>query len=175
MMEKNFLMEKVDHFFNDLSPLKLRIFNPILRRIIPFNLPHMISLVSIDQEKAIASLPNKRVNHNHLGGIHACAIATLGEFCAGMILIKHFSITKFRPIMKNLSIDYLYQGKSELKGECTLGEIEVARVKAELAEGDKSFMQLMTSIYDKAKNLVAKVTSLWQIKKWKAVKTKLAK
>jgi acyl-coenzyme A thioesterase PaaI-like protein len=172
-MQKNFIMEKVDLFFNDLSPLKLKIFNPILRRVIPFNLPHMISLVSINNEQAVASIPNKRLNHNHLGGIHACAIATLGEFCAGLMIIKHFSITKFRPIMKNLNIEYLYQGKSELKGECSIPELDLARVKAELADLDKSFLELHTSIYDKDKNLVAKVTSLWQIKKWKAVKTKL--
>ena len=163
----------LDSLFQNFTPMKIKLLNPVLRQVIPFNRPHKIALVSVDETKVTASIPNKRVNHNHLGGIHACAIATLGEFCAGLALTKHFPIMKYRPIMKNLSIDYLYQGKSELKGESIINQNDIDRVKGELINEPKSFIDMNTSIYDKDKNLVAKVTSVWQIKSWKSVKTKL--
>ena len=167
------MFEYLDTLFQDFSPLKLKVLNPILRQIIPFNKPHKISLVSMDENKAVAEIPYKRSNLNHIGGIHACGIATLGEFCAGMAITKNFPIIKYRPIMKNLSAEYHYQGKTNLKGESLLSENEVQRVKTELESADRSFIEMQTSVYDKDKNHVATVTTLWQIKSWKSVKTKL--
>lgn len=150
----------------------LMILDKVLRLGIPFNAPHGFKILKLSQDAVVIKLPNNKLNHNHLGGVHACAMATVGEYCAGMSLLTSFGISKYRLILSELNVKYLYQGRTDLEGTCSPGQIDKeAAAKGLEAEG-KYLQPLETIIRDKNGKEVAIVQTVWQLKPWENVNTK---
>lgn len=144
----------------------------LMRLAIPFNAPHGFAFKKITDEEVQISLPNFKLNHNHLGGMHACAIATLGEFCAGMTLVKHFGMSEYRYILSELSVKYHLQGRTGLVGTAKLSAERVAEIKQQLATQDKILIEHNTEIFNRHSEKVADVRTVWQMKDWKKVQLK---
>lgn len=146
--------------------------NQVFKISIPFNAPHGFSIEEISTERIKISIPNRKLNHNHLGGIHACAMATLGEYCAGLWISKNLGLSKYRLILAELNVKYHYQGRTELIGECNASNLDLASIEATLQDEGKTIIPLITEIHDKNSMHVATVTSTWQVKSWDKVQTK---
>lgn len=144
----------------------------LMRLAIPFNAPHGFAFKKITAEEVQISLPNFKLNHNHLGGMHACAIATLGEFCAGMTLVKHFGMRDYRYILSELSVKYHLQGRTGLVGTAKLSAERVAEIKQQLVTQDKILVEHNTEIVNRHNEKVADVRTVWQMKDWKKVQLK---
>lgn len=162
----------VDKKLANPTAFNLTLLNKILSFAIPFNAPHKFKIIDLGPDAIRISLPNKRINHNHLQGVHACAMATVGEYCAGMALLKTFGISKYRLILSNLNVQYLFQGRTDLIGECQIEQINKENIRLELEEKDKTLVTLKTIIRDKNVKEVAIIETSWQLKKWSKVKTK---
>ncbi len=160
----NKLTFKTLDFFLEDTPIKTTILNNILPLIVPFNIGHKITVQSHNKEQVLASLPNIKRNHNHIGTIHACAIATLGEFCAGILLLHHFSLHEYRMIMTQLDVTFKRQGKSKLRGEALLPILQQYQI--ELHENGVTLIPMETKIFDQNDELIAVVKTTWQFKQW---------
>lgn len=147
--------------------------NQIFKVAIPFNVPHGFTIEEISSEKIKISIPNRKLNHNHLGGIHACAMATLGEFCAGLWLSKNLGLSKYRLILAELNVKYHYQGRTNLMGECNAKDLDLNSIETLLQSLGKTTIPLITEIHDKNSIHIATVTSTWQVKSWDKVQTKI--
>jgi acyl-coenzyme A thioesterase PaaI-like protein len=162
----------MDKLLANPTPFNVMVLDKLLKIGIPFNAPHGYKVKSISRDAVLISLPNRKLNHNHLSGIHACSIATVGEFCAGLSLLSLFGISKYRLIMSELNVKYLYQGRTDLEGSCSPQQIDVEKVRIGL-ENDGKYIQILTTmIRDLNGKDVAEVTSTWQLKNWDQVKTK---
>jgi acyl-coenzyme A thioesterase PaaI-like protein len=162
----------IDKLIANPTTLNLMALTKVLTVGIPFNAPHGFKIKQLNQDAVLISLPNRKLNHNHLGGIHACAMATVGEFCAGMALLSSFGISRYRLILSELSVKYTYQGRTELEGFCSPRQIETENVKKILETEGKHLQKLETIIRDLNGKEVAVVTTVWQLKSWDQVKTK---
>jgi hypothetical protein len=118
------------------------------------------------------SIPYKRKKLNHLGGIHACGLATLGEFSAGISIIRRFPFSQYRLILKDLQCEFTYQGKTDLLGEAEFEQEQIDQVLKQLETEEKVDVPMVTKITDKNQNAVAVIKTTWQIKDWSRVKTK---
>jgi acyl-coenzyme A thioesterase PaaI-like protein len=154
---------------NSEKALALKALEKIFNTGIPFNMPHKFKFEELSDKKTRMSLPHKRVNQNHLGGMHACAIATLGEYPAGLTLIKRFGSSRYRLIMGRLQGDYIKQGREKLTGEVIVDSDEFERVEKELTESDKSEITLTTNILNQADEVIAVIQTTWQLKNWSSV------
>ncbi len=154
------------------SNLWLYVLNFLMARIIPFNRPHKFSILSISEELIRTSAPYRKSNHNHIRGIHACAIATIAEFSAGFLLLTKLDPAKYRLIMAKLDADYSYQAKEDIIAEA---ELSTARLQEEVItplEGQDSTTIIMTTVvWDMSGNEVAVVKTTWQVKRWDKVRT----
>lgn len=162
----------IDKLLENPTKVNLLALDKILRVGIPFNAPHGFKIKTLNKDAVIISLPNRKLNHNHIGGVHACAMATVGEYCAGMSLLTSFGISKYRLILSELNVKYTYQGRVDLEGICSPHQIDVEKVKAGLESEDKYLQELKTIIRDLNGKEVAEVTTVWQLKNWEKVKTK---
>lgn len=162
----------IDKLIANPTKPNLMALNKVLTLGIPFNAPHGFKIRSISSDAVIITAPNRKLNHNHLGGIHACAIATIGEFCAGVALLSSFGISKYRLILSELHVKYSYQGRSELEGICSPHQIKAEKLTVALESEGKHYQTLKTIIRDKLGKEVAIVTTTWQLKAWEQVKTK---
>lgn len=159
---RNHMFEKVIKLMENPTPLNLWILNKLLRRAIPFNIPHGLDIKSLHKNKVEVDLPYKHYNWNHLKGQHACAIATVGEYCAGLNLILHFNPTQYRYLLMELKITYHKQGKSRLTG--------ISQYSQNLEAQEILTPIMISDIYNDKQELVAQVESKWQIKKWDLLK-----
>lgn len=162
----------IDKLLAHPTKVNLIALDRLLRIGIPFNAPHGFAIKKLSFDEVLISLPNRRSNHNHLGGIHACAMATVGEYCAGLSLLKSFGISKYRLILSHLEVDYTYQGRVDLEGACDPRQIDAEKVREGLEAEGKYSQELKTIIQDLSGKQVAEVKTVWQLKKWDQVKTK---
>jgi acyl-coenzyme A thioesterase PaaI-like protein len=162
----------IDKMLANPTPMNLMALDKVLRVGIPFNAPHNFKIKTLNDDEVRISLPNMKLNHNHLGGVHACAMATVGEYAAGMSLLKSFGISKYRLILSELNVKYTYQGRVTLEGVCSPRQIDVEAVGRELEANGKYLQELKTIIRDLNGKEVAEVTTVWQLKNWEQVRTK---
>lgn len=166
------MFKLIDKLLETPTPVNIIALDKILRVGIPFNAPHGFNIRKITDDEVKIIVPDRKLNHNHLSGIHACAIATVGEFCAGLSLLKSFGISKYRLILSELNVKYTYQGRTELEGFCSPRQIDVELVRKNLEEHGKYLQELLTIVRDRRGNEVARVTTVWQLKNWEQVRTR---
>lgn len=150
------------------SAFSLWILNQILAFAIPFNKVHRIRIREISPTRILTSIPYRRKNFNHIRGIHACAIATLSEFAAGLELIRRFPPSQYRLIMSKLEIEYFYQAKTNL---IAYSEFPDTDATLENAHSNIKYIRMKSVVHDNGQNHVADCYTTWQLKSWNEVKT----
>lgn len=156
------------------SKFWLWVLNRVLSWTIPFNRPHGFQLLEIGENVIRTAAPYKRTNHNHVRGIHACAIATVAEFSAGFLLLTKLDQKRYRLIMSRIEVEYLYQAKERIFSESFLapGVLDEALYKP-LQEKDSITITLKSDVKDFSGNEIAVASTSWQVKRWDQVRTKL--
>lgn len=156
------------------SKFWLFVLNFLMARSVPFNAPHKFRVVEIGADKIVTHAPYRRRNHNHIRGIHACAIATISEFAAGFLLLTKLDPAKYRLIMSKLDVDYSYQAKEEIFAESQMSdELLNQKVIEPLRESELTSIVMETVVRDGSGNEVAIAHTTWQIKRWDKVRTKV--
>lgn len=162
----------IDKLLENPTRMNIMALDKVLTFGIPFNAPHGFRIKTLSEDAVVITLPNRKLNHNHLGGVHACAMATVGEFCAGLSLLQSFGISKYRLIMSEMHVTYSYQGRTDLEGSCSPHQIEKEKIQKGLETEGKYSQKLVTQIRDINGKEVAEVTTVWQLKNWEQVNTK---
>lgn len=167
MFEANALIEKAK-----TSKFYLKMLNFTLSRIIPFNRPHAFRVMEINENSIKVSLPYRRVNLNHIRGLHACALATVSEFSTGLLLLNELDTSKYRIILKNLQMDYHYQGKMNAIASYSLSQEWVREnIHLPLEDRDSTVVTCEVKVHDVEGNHLTTGHVHWQIKLWQKVKT----
>lgn len=167
MLDPASLLEKAK-----TSRLYLWILNKALSRTIPFNLPHGFDILEISDTYIKTKIPFKRKNKNHIGGLHACALATLSEFTTGVLMLTGLDPKKYRLILKTLEVDYLYQGKMEAYATYRMSpEFMEEHIFTPLKTEESVIVPCEIQIHDRMGNHLTTARVHWQIKEWKSVKT----
>lgn len=138
----------------------------------PFNAHLKSDLQVWNDKKTIIKIGYHRSVKNHLGGIHAGALFTLGESCAGVLLIKNFSPSEYRLIMQSASVEYSKQARSAITGECHISQDKLVKIKAALKLQRPFFVPMETVIKNLLGETICVVKTKWQIKPWDQVRKK---
>ncbi len=139
---------------------------------VPFNRPHRLFVRQVAENSIECSMPYAKRNFNHLNGMHACAIATLGEYCSGLSLLLYFKPELYRLIMKKIEVSYHYQGRSNLHSKCQVNPSDCENLLRQLSGVDTASQDMSTEIYDTDNNHIATVCTTWQVKPWSKVRLK---
>lgn len=147
--------------------------NFLLLRFIPFNKPHGFKVVELTDQKVSVKIPYKKSNLNHIKGLHACGMATAAEYSSGLLLLSRLGIKNYRIIMESLHADYHFQGKMPATATYQISNEELVNEIIEpLKLKDHIYKKCVIEVKDDQNNLLATITTNWQIKAWNKVKTK---
>ncbi len=146
-----------------------------LNKLSPFNNHLGAKLIEWSDNRCLIFVKKRRKVQNHVGSIHAGALFTLGETCAGLVIIRNFPFEKFRPLMSDVKVNYYKQARGDVWGECIAapGAIEAAHVTFQSAEIPT--IEMTTNIsgdVNGERQIIAVVTTIWQVKPWGQVKLK---
>src|SRR5688572_24899837 len=97
--------------------LSKRVVEAFLNIGVPFNFGLGLGVEELNLERVRIRSPDRLKRRNHLGSAHACAIATLCEVPAGLMVLQKYPIEKYRFILGALTITYHKQGRGTLFGE----------------------------------------------------------
>ena len=157
------------------SKFYLKMLNFTLSRLIPFNRPHAFKIIEIDEKAIKVSLPYKKVNLNHIKGLHACALATVSEFSTGLMLLNELDASKYRIILKNLRVDYHFQGKMDAIASYSLPEKWVKEnILDPLLTQESVLVTCEVKVHDVKGNHLTTGYVQWQVKLWEKVNTALS-
>jgi acyl-coenzyme A thioesterase PaaI-like protein len=168
MLNLETILKKAQH-----SSFHLWLLNVGLHRMIQFNKPHGFRVIEIRDGHIKILLPYRKRNFNHIRGLHACALATLTEFSSGLLLILKLGMKKYRIILKKLTMEYHYQGKTDAIAEFSLTDEWVREnIFHTLANQESVIVTCEVKISDTNGNHLSTGITEWQLKDWSKVKTK---
>lgn len=149
------------------------LFNRALWRMIPFNRSLRVKVECFEPQKVICRLPFKNSNCNHLKGLHACALATVAEYAAGLLLVQSFHPRKYRIIMAELNVSYKVQGKSDVLATCEITSEDIEHLKIKMCSDGQARITLESVIVEeKTRKKLVVCQTLWQVKPWQHLKNK---
>lgn len=162
-------MAKLDYILERAykSSFWLGILNIAMFYTIPFNAPHRFRIKFLSKNKIIIKIPYIRNNLNHLKGIHACALATASEYACGFLLISNLSASKYRLIMRSMHVDFVKQGKSNLKVEFNLDDATIEKIREELEIKGQELYTYKVECRNEKGELISIASLEWQLKNWK--------
>ena len=149
-----------------IPQIKNRMMDVAITLAIPFNRWLGMKIQTLTPLKVRVSSPPRTLRRNHVGGAHACALALLGEYPAGVLLSQSFSMQDYRMIISKLSVEYFKQGRGTLIGEA------IAPATWPEEKDGEIWVELKTEIKNAKSEIVAIVDTRWQLKKWNKVKKK---
>jgi acyl-coenzyme A thioesterase PaaI-like protein len=78
-----------------------------------------VQFESLTEERAVLMLRNKRRVQNHIGTVHAAAVALIGETATGAVFGMSVPDDKI-PLLKSMKIAYTRRSQGALRAEATL-------------------------------------------------------
>ncbi len=155
------------------SKKHLALLNFGLARMIPFNKPHGFKIIELGDDFVKVKIPYKRINFNHIKGIHACALATASEYSTGLVLLNKLDAKSYRIIMQKMEMQYHYQAKLDtiVTFELT-NEWLTSNVTKPLEEQEAVVINCEVKSHDLEGNHLTTGNIFWQVKPWNKVKTK---
>lgn len=144
--------------------LQRRLLDHAIEWAIPFNKNLKFHIKQLDDKFVAIESPHTHRRKNHIGGAHACALALLGEYPAGILIAKHYTPEQFRFIIAHLSVNYFKQGRGLLTAE-TKAPAEWPEIK----EGEV-WIEMTTTVSDDKNEKVAEIFTRWQVKTWSMVR-----
>lgn len=155
------------------SSFYLWLLNVLALRVVPYNKPHGFRITKVSSNSIEVHLPYKKVNLNHIKGIHACALATLSEYCTGSVLLSSIDPALYRIILKNIHMTYHYQAKTSVSAKFELDKVWIENnILNPLKTNEAVFSELKVEVYDNLNNHISTGLINWQIKSWNKVRTK---
>lgn len=148
-----------------IPQIRNRMMDVAINLAIPFNRWLGMKIISMSQVQVRVSSPPRILRRNHVGGAHACALALLGEYPAGVLISQKYSMQDYRMIIAKLEVDYHKQGRGTLIGEATAPSEWPEEKDGEL------WLDLKTEIKNEKGELVALAKTKWQLKKWELIKS----
>ena len=119
-----------------------------------------LELLHVERGRAVMRLPFEP-NINHVGMIYAGALFTVAEVPGGVLFGSAFDITRFYPIVGDMSIRFAKPAMSAVTVDARMTEDEVDRVTAELEEHGKAKYILEQELHDEQGVLVATTSATY--------------
>lgn len=149
--------------------LKNKILDYTFSWAIPFNKGLGLKLKTVSPTEVIVTSKPLRKRQNHVGGAHACFLALMGEYAAGLCLAQNFSPEQYRMIIGSLKMTYHKQGRSDLISQ-SVAPLNLTELKQTLSQGE-FWVPMVSNITDEKGDAIATCETQWQIKAWDQVRS----
>jgi acyl-coenzyme A thioesterase PaaI-like protein len=136
-----------------------------LAQAVPFTRTIGLEYLELSAERALLRLPDRSDLHNHVGGLHAGAMFTLGESATGAVVIGSFAdlMDRFTPLAAGGQIRYRALAMGDVTAEAQLAR-PAAEVRAEVAERGKARFDVEVVLRDAAGTTTGEMSITWALR-----------
>jgi acyl-coenzyme A thioesterase PaaI-like protein len=128
----------------------------LLGRAVPLVGTAKLHFEEVSAERVVIHIRNRRPVQNHIGGVHAAAMALLAETASGFCLGMHLPGDRL-PLIKRMEVDYLRRSQGDLRAESSLSAEQIAAVLAE----PKGELAVPVNVRDESGEAPIAVRMLW--------------
>jgi acyl-coenzyme A thioesterase PaaI-like protein len=128
----------------------------VFGKVIKFAGTSKVRVEKLDFSGSKLSLKNRKRVQNHIGGVHAAAMALLGESATGFLIGMHVPDNRI-PLLKNMNIDYVRRAVGDLTAVATLTDEQINHIR-NTEKGDISVPVIIT---DSEGNQPIKAEFIW--------------
>lgn len=121
--------------------------------MVPYSGTIRAQIVQLESGRAVLTLRERRSVRNHLGSVHAMALANLCELGSGLALLSKVA-TEQRAILVQFSISYSKKGRGTLRVESDTSALTLPR------EGE---VKVLSQITDVNGEEIASATATWRV------------
>jgi uncharacterized protein (TIGR00369 family) len=116
----------------------------------------------LSKNECVVSIKNKKKVQNHIGGVHAAAMALLAETATGFVFGMNVPDSKL-PLIKKMNIDYVKRSTGDMRAVATLTDEQIQTIQTE----EKGEVIVLVTITDEAnvEPIHAEMTWAWTGKK----------
>ena len=154
----------LQHQLNAAKSGKTRWMSRLMQEVIPFNRPHRLTVLFLREDRCEVALPFRRRNLNHVGTMHACALATAAEYASGLCVLSAFGVGRVRLVMANMQIAYSRRGDSSCIAAAELHAEVLEHVRTQLEDQGRCAFELHSVVRDSADEVVAEAKITWHLK-----------
>lgn len=117
----NRLAKTIQKIESVAGPFRKQAITLALGRSVKFVGTARLKVEELSAERAVVSVENKTRVQNHIGGVHAMAMALIAESATGFVVGMNVPDTAV-PLVKTVKIEYLKRATGGLRAEATLSE-----------------------------------------------------
>ncbi|UUM27729.1 DUF4442 domain-containing protein [Acinetobacter colistiniresistens] len=125
-------------------------------RVVPMVGTANIRYLEVDKDHVTVRIENQRNMQNHIKGVHAAAMALLGETATGFLIGLHVPDDRIL-LIKSLHVDYLKVAQGGLTATATLS----AEQQQFIADNEKGELLIPVTVLDDSGNTPIQCQMLW--------------
>ncbi len=76
----------------------------------------------------MATVRNRRVVQNHIGGVHAAAMTLVAETATGMVLAMNLPDDRV-PVIKSMKVEFKKRAKGAIRAEASLTREQIEKIR----------------------------------------------
>jgi acyl-coenzyme A thioesterase PaaI-like protein len=126
-------------------PLQTRARSLLLGRVVKFVGTARLAIEELTAERAVVTVKNRTLVQNHIGGVHAAAMALLAETATGFVVGMNVPDNKI-PLIKSLKIEYKKRATGALRAVAELTPEQMDSVRSK----DKGDVNVRVTVTDEA-------------------------
>jgi acyl-coenzyme A thioesterase PaaI-like protein len=115
-----------------------------------------VKFQELTEERAVLILANKRRVRNHIGTVHAAAVALIGETATGAVFGMSVPDDKL-PILKSMRINYIKKSEGALRAEAWLSPVQ----RASFVRDEKGDIAVPVKISDETGEATVDCEYVW--------------
>ena len=109
------------------GPLRSAALSTILGRVVKFVGTAKLQIIEMERGRVHVRVANRKIVQNHIGGVHAAAMALMAETATGFVV--GMAVPDDRtPVIKSMKVEYLKRAEGALEAVATLSEEELQRI-----------------------------------------------
>ncbi len=102
--------------------------NFLIHHTVKFTGTAKINVELLDFNRSVMTIKNRKKVQNHIGSVHATAMALLAETATGLIVGMNIPDTSI-PLLKSMKINYLKKAVGDLRAEATLQPDQISQMR----------------------------------------------
>jgi len=135
----------------------------LVERQIPFVERSGLKVIELQRGKVRLTMPLTG-NENHIGTMYAGALFTLAEIPGGALFLTTFDVSRFYPVIKEMSVRFRRPARTEITVEIGLSEEDARRIQQEAEAHGKADYVLEGELKDAHGEVVALSRGVYQIR-----------
>lgn len=112
------------------NALRVRAQSLIFGNVVPFVGTSGLRYEEITENRVVVTIRNRRKVQNHIGSVHAAAMALLAETASGFVVGVNLPDDRL-PLIKTLTVHYTRRSTGDLRAVATLSPADIERIRSE--------------------------------------------